>query len=176
MARPVLRELRPACPRDHIPASRGCRQRRSVCPHTRGHFAAAWVTRSHMRTSATKLLGKWLSWSAQTGAYQTESPAKPGAETGNRAQIAHQMPEPLQTLPMRLALCAKYRQYRMAGILIGECRVIERSEREHERTQSDSGYVGKDQLYRGLVVIPRCAFHLGPSEVPDDVARGWPNC
>jgi hypothetical protein len=43
-------------------------------------------------------------------------------KTRNRAQIAHQIPEPLQTVPKRFDPCATQRQVGGEDISIGECR------------------------------------------------------
>ena len=54
---------------------------------------------------------------------QTERRAKPAFKTRNRAQIAHQMPEPWQTVHQRLDPRATQRQDGGEGIQLGECRL-----------------------------------------------------
>lgn len=77
---------------------------------------------SRMTALAIKQVGKQLTWSVQTDADQTESPAKHDAETRKRAQAAHQMPEPWQRFPKRLDPCATQRHDAEEGIPLGECR------------------------------------------------------
>jgi hypothetical protein len=62
--------------------------------------------------------------SDQMGVDQTEHRAKPAFKTRNRAQIAHQMPEPWQTVHKRLDPCATQRQDGGESIPLGECRII----------------------------------------------------
>jgi hypothetical protein len=61
--------------------------------------------------------------SDQMGVDQTEHRAKPAFKTRNRAQIAHQMPEPWQTVHKRLDPCATQRQDGGESIPLGECRL-----------------------------------------------------
>ena len=76
-----------------------------------------------MMTSAIKPEQKRLGGSAQLGADQTESPAKPVAETRNRAQIGRHMPKNRQSLPKSVDRSAKLLQRRTKGVLLGECRI-----------------------------------------------------
>jgi hypothetical protein len=57
------------------------------------------------------------------GVDQTERRAKPAFKTRKRDQIAHQMPEPWQTVPKRLDTCATQLQHGREDIPLGECRL-----------------------------------------------------
>jgi DUF971 family protein len=76
-----------------------------------------------MTASVKKPEQKRLNRSVGTGVDQTERRAKPAFKTRNRAQIAHQILEPWQTVPKRLDPCATHRQDGAEDIQLGECRV-----------------------------------------------------
>jgi hypothetical protein len=81
------------------------------------------VTDFCMRMSVIELAEKRLGWSAGMGDDQTESPANRNAETGYRARVAYQRPEPGQTVPEWFDPCATQRQDAGVGVPFAEYRL-----------------------------------------------------
>jgi hypothetical protein len=76
-----------------------------------------------MRKQATKLVGKRLSWSAQTDVNQTSPEINPAIETRNRAQVGRHMPKNWQSLPKKVDRNAILLQRGPEDVLLGECRL-----------------------------------------------------
>lgn len=66
---------------------------------------------------------KRLIRSVQTVSNQIKTPIILAFETGSRAQAALQMREPQRSVIDRLDRCAKRRQHKSVGSLLGECRI-----------------------------------------------------